>query len=53
MIEQFALAEASYVTVRLLQEFAAIESRDPEPWREKMRVACMGLGGCKVVLTPN
>ena len=32
IIEQFALTEASYITVRLMQEFAEIESRDPEPW---------------------
>ncbi len=51
-IEQFALTEVSYVTVRLMQEFAEIESRDPEPWREKFTIVCTGLGGCKVVLTP-
>lgn len=52
-VEQFALMEASYVTVRLMQEFGGIESRDPEPWREKFSLTCMGLGGCKVVLTPK
>ncbi len=51
-IEQFALTQVSYVTVRLMQEFAEIESRDPEPWREKFAIVCTGLGGCKVVLTP-
>lgn len=49
MIEQFALAEVSYVTVRLMQEFRGIESRDPLPWREKINVTCTGFGGCKVV----
>jgi len=34
-IEQFALTEASYTTVRLMQEFESIESRDSEPWTEQ------------------
>lgn len=50
--QQFALTEASYTTVRLVQAFAGIESRDPEPWREWLTLTCVGLGGCKVVLTP-
>ncbi|KAL8914793.1 MAG: hypothetical protein Q9171_000629 [Xanthocarpia ochracea] len=49
--QQFALTEASYITVRLLQEFDRIESRDPEVWREKLGLTCTGLGGCKVSLT--
>jgi len=49
-IEQFALAQAGYVTVRLLQEFEKVESRDEEPWREKISITCTGLGGCKVAL---
>ncbi|KAI9874886.1 MAG: hypothetical protein M1830_009176 [Pleopsidium flavum] len=51
--QQFALTEASYVTVRLLQEFTTLESRDPEPWREKLTLTCTGLGGCKVAMTPR
>lgn len=50
--EQFALTEASYVTVRLMQEFASIESRDSDPWRELFTLTCTGLGGCKVALYP-
>ncbi|KAL8865833.1 MAG: hypothetical protein Q9174_006669 [Haloplaca sp. 1 TL-2023] len=50
-LEQFALTEASYISVRLVQEFARIESRDSEPWREKLSLTCTGLGGCKVSLT--
>lgn len=53
VLEQFALMEASYITVRLMQEFIAIESRDPMPWQEKFSLTCSGLGGCKVVLTPK
>ncbi|MCJ1316155.1 hypothetical protein MMC15_001475 [Xylographa vitiligo] len=51
--QQLALTEAAYVTVRLMQEFSALESRDLEPWREKMNLTCTGYGGCKVVLTPR
>ena len=32
--QQFALTEASYTIIRLLQEFKNIENRDPEPWKE-------------------
>lgn len=49
--EQFALVEASYVTARLMQEISGLESRDPEPWREKLTSVCTNLGGCKVALT--
>lgn len=48
--QQFALTEASYVLVRLLQGFEVLESRDSEPWREKLTIVCSGLGGCKVSL---
>lgn len=51
--EQFALTEASYITARLLQEFDRIESRDSEPWREKLSLTCTGLNGCKVSLKPR
>ncbi|KAL8723367.1 MAG: hypothetical protein Q9181_007300 [Wetmoreana brouardii] len=49
--QQFALTEVSYITVRLMQEFDRIESRDPEAWREKLSLTCTGFGGCKVSLT--
>lgn len=52
-IEQFALTEASYTTVRLMQEFESIESRDSEPWTERLNLSCTGLNGCKVSLTPR
>jgi hypothetical protein len=35
-----------------MQEFSAIESKDPEPWREMFTIITQGLGGCKIVLTP-
>lgn len=51
--EQFALTEAAFVSVRLLQKFDRIESRDSEPWREKISLTCASLNGCKVSLTPR
>lgn len=38
--QQFALTEASYTTIRLMQEFSAIESRDDRPWRENLTLTC-------------
>jgi hypothetical protein len=34
--EQFAITEVYYLTVRLLQHFRRIESRDPRPFVENM-----------------
>ena len=48
--QQFALTEACYVTVRLMQEFEGIESRDPEPWIEQLGLTVSGKNGAKVVL---
>ncbi|KAL5393585.1 hypothetical protein PMIN02_005763 [Paraphaeosphaeria minitans] len=45
-------AECMFVVVRLLQVFA-VEQRDGEPWREKLGITCVGLGGCKVGLRPR
>lgn len=51
--QQFALTEASYTTVRLMQEFTKIESRDDgRPWTEWITLTCVGLNGAKVGLTP-
>ena len=36
--QQFALYETSYILIRLLQEFSAIESRESGPWRENLTV---------------
>ncbi|KAL8635483.1 MAG: hypothetical protein Q9228_007030 [Teloschistes exilis] len=49
--QQFALTEASYTTVRLMQEFREIESRDPGPWRECMNITAVARAA-KVALTP-
>jgi cytochrome P450 len=51
--QQYALTEASYVTVRLVQEFSKIESRDPGPWEEGLTLTCCSLNGVKVGLTPS
>ncbi|KAF3031183.1 hypothetical protein E8E11_000712 [Didymella keratinophila] len=50
--QQYALNQASYVTVRLVQEFAKMQSRDPGPWEEGLTLTCYSLNGTKVGLTP-
>ncbi|KAH7073092.1 cytochrome P450 52A12 [Paraphoma chrysanthemicola] len=50
--QQYALTEAGYVTVRLVQEFSKIESRDPNPWQENLTLTLCSLNGTKVSLTP-
>ena len=51
--QQYALSEATYTTVRLLQEFKTIESRDDQPWTESLTLTCSSLNGAKVALTPR
>ncbi|EMF14109.1 cytochrome P450 [Sphaerulina musiva SO2202] len=51
--QQFALTEASYVTVRICQEFPEEEKeekQEEEPWREFLTLTCTSLNGAKVVL---
>lgn len=50
--EQFALTEASYTTIRLLQHFQSIEARDPRPWQEQMTLTCSIHQGALVGLAP-
>jgi cytochrome P450 len=50
--QQYALTEAGYVTSRLCQEFKALESRDPEPWKEGRTLTVCSHNGTKVALTP-
>ncbi|MCJ1347285.1 hypothetical protein MMC31_005507 [Peltigera leucophlebia] len=50
--QQFALTEASFVTVRLIQEFSCIESRDDGPWEELIALTLSSRNGTKVALTP-
>ena len=48
--QQFALSEASYLTVRLVQAIEIVESRDSQPWTEQLRLVASSLNGCKVSL---
>lgn len=50
--QQYALTEASYVTVRLVQMFAKMESRDAGPWEESLTLTCCSRNGTKVGFTP-
>ncbi|KAL9031244.1 MAG: hypothetical protein Q9196_000712 [Gyalolechia fulgens] len=47
---QKALTEASYVIVRILQEFHHIESRDAREWTGKVQLTAKNANGCKVAL---
>ncbi|KAB8295842.1 hypothetical protein EYC80_008664 [Monilinia laxa] len=46
--QQFALTEASYTTIRLLQTFSKIESRDARPFTELLTMTMSNKWGCKV-----
>lgn len=48
--QQYALTEASFVTVRLVQEFKRLESRDSGPWVEGLALTCCSGNGTKVGL---
>lgn len=50
MIEHYALIEASYVTVRILQTFSKIRNRDSRAWRESIRLALFNEEGVTVEL---
>ncbi|PVI07134.1 cytochrome P450 [Periconia macrospinosa] len=47
--QNFAMTQVMFVLVRMMQMFD-IESRDDEPWREKITLTCSNLGGAKVGL---
>ncbi len=49
--QQFALTEFGYTVVRLVQTFTEIESRDPEPWMEKITLTVTSANGAKVACT--
>lgn len=50
--QQFALTEAGYTIVRILQEFEAIESRDSKPFTELLSLTMCSLHGTQVGMTP-
>lgn len=51
--QQFALTEAGYTIVRVVQEFESIESRDPREWRESLHLAMSSGHGCQVAMFPK
>lgn len=50
--QQFALTEAGYTIVRILQHFEAIESRDSKPFEEALTLTMSSANGTKVAMTP-
>ena len=48
--EQFALAEATYTVLRLLQIYETIEAIDDKPWVENLGITMNSASGCKVRL---
>ncbi|KAM0129843.1 hypothetical protein ACHAP3_007580 [Botrytis cinerea] len=46
--QQFALTEASYTTIRLLQTFPKIEARDDNPFTEWLTLTMSNKWGCQV-----
>jgi cytochrome P450 len=50
--QQYALTEAGYVTVRLMQEFARLEPRDPDGWSENLTLTLCSNKGTLVGLIP-
>lgn len=50
--QQLALTEASYATIRLMQEFKGLESRDEGDWVERLNLTMSCGNGTKVALTP-
>ncbi|KAF7712560.1 Uncharacterized protein PECH_005067 [Penicillium ucsense] len=50
--QQFALTEAGYSIVRIMQEFESLESRDSRPFEEALTLTLASLHGAKVGLTP-
>ncbi|KAJ5613234.1 n-alkane-inducible cytochrome P450 [Penicillium lagena] len=49
--QQFALTEAGYTTVRLMQHFETIENRDPKPFEEGLTLTMASFNGTKVAMT--
>ncbi|KAA6410688.1 MAG: cytochrome P450 alkane hydroxylase [Lasallia pustulata] len=47
--QQFALTTLGFAIVRLVQRFARLESRDPEPWTEDISLTAGSKNGAKVV----
>ncbi|PBP19535.1 cytochrome P450 52A1 [Diplocarpon rosae] len=50
--QQFALTEAAYTTVRLLQAFMGVEPRDDAPFTDLLSLTAAVRGGTKVAMIP-
>jgi len=50
--QQLVTTEAAYVIVRMVQEFAGLDSEDKNPWTEEWGIGPRNRYGCKVSLTP-
>ncbi|KAH8808830.1 putative cytochrome P450 alkane hydroxylase [Xylogone sp. PMI_703] len=48
--QQYALTEAGYTVVRLMQKFSTIEDREPRPWNARQHLTIRSLHGTKVAL---
>ncbi len=48
--EDFALAEAEYILIRMVQCFEKVEPVDEEPWRENLSITLTVASGCRVRL---
>jgi cytochrome P450 len=51
--QQFALTEAGYTVVRIVQRFKNVESRDLQPFKELLTLTMASKNGTKVALTPT
>ncbi|KFY22430.1 hypothetical protein V493_06615 [Pseudogymnoascus sp. VKM F-4281 (FW-2241)] len=51
--QQFALTEAGYTLVRLVQEFERVESRDSRPWLESLHLTLGSGNGVHTSLFPR
>jgi len=51
--QQFALTEASYTIVRVLQEFKSMEARDDRSWVEGLHITLSSGNGVSVAVTPK
>jgi cytochrome P450 len=49
---QKALMETSYLVVKMLRAFQAVEPRDDRDWVGQVQITAKNLNGCKVALIP-
>ncbi len=50
--QQYATTEASYVLIRMLQEYKTLEARDSQAWTESLTLTVCSENGVKVAVTP-